>query len=781
VFKTVSEKDGTYKFPSLLAGTYILTVDAKGFTSVTKEIHLTSGVTEVADIVLTPTVSESVTVHDDEGLISSGQTVTSNTVSAARLQQLPLRQDNYQASLSLTPGVVRDRDGKDHISGTRAGESAYTVNGADVTDPVSGNLAFDLPLEAAARVHVEDNPYAAEFGRATGGGSDLETKAGGNIFAFHATRFFPLFHNVIGGRIDSFRPRVTFEGPIVRNRLSFMQSFEYRFSRTYATSLKSPDNDSTSEAFNSFTQLDQTINANNHLTFVGAVFKQKDRFVGLDTFDPKPTTPTVDQDGVLLSVSEQAVLKDRSLLSSLLAYKTFNANVHGQGRGPMILAPDENTGSYFADTERHAQRVQWLEQYSARTFSLGGYHSLKVGAEWDYTNDAGRFNFRPIEIRRANQTLAERIDFTGPTFIDRALSEFGAYAQDHWVISRSVTLESGLRVDRNSVSNRTDVSPRLSLLFLPFHDDRTIVRVGYGVFYNRSPFSLRYFEPESRNDEDGDFVSPINEPANSTNFPGRVVATYGPDGKTVIKGPLEFMNVISNPMLDARSERWSVQVDRRIGKSFTLRAGYLRRVTENEPIIVPQLTSSDQGFLVLTSQGVARYNEFEVLGIYDSPRFHNWTFSYVRSRAAGSLNTSDNFLGDFPTYVVRPNEYATLPFDVPERFLAYGEIKVPFKLTVMPVLEIHTGFPYSVLNERLDFVGPPNSQRFPSFLSLDASILRSFTIPFLDKKARAGVTILNSTNHFNPRDVQNKLDSLQFGHFYNSLRISVRARFELNF
>lgn len=66
--------------------------------------------------------------------------------------------------------------GTDHIKGTRAGENAYTVNGADVTDPVNGTLAFDIPPEAAASVHVEENPYSAEFGKATGGASNLETK-----------------------------------------------------------------------------------------------------------------------------------------------------------------------------------------------------------------------------------------------------------------------------------------------------------------------------------------------------------------------------------------------------------------------------------------------------------------------------------------------------------------------------------------------------------------------------------------------------------------------------
>jgi hypothetical protein len=99
----------------------------------------------------------------------------------------------------------------------------------------------------------------------------------------------------------------------------------------------------------------------------------------------------------------------------------------------------------------------------------------------------------------------------------------------------------------------------------------------------------------------------------------------------------------------------------------------------------------------------------------------------------------------------------------------------------MPAFEMRSGFPFSFLDERLNYVGTPNSARFPSYLSLDTTILKSFTVPFLDKKARAGVILFNLTNHFNPRDVQNNLNSLKVGDFYNSLGTSVRAKFELNF
>src|SRR4030095_8795288 len=283
-FRIVSDETGNFVFLDLASGTYTLTAEANGLPRVTRDIPLTTGASLVVEIPLTATLSESVTIRDLEGLLSTGESTTSNTIRSKNLEQLPLRTDNFQGALPLTPSVIRDARGQNHIKGTGAGENSYTVNGADVTDPVNGNLAFDIPLEAAASVQVEDNPYSAEFGKAIGGATNLATKSGGDKFKFGAARVFPAFHNLLGGQVDSFRPRLTFEGPVIPQRLNFLQSFEYRFSRVYVDSLPSSHDQSTSEAFNSFTQLDLKVNASNELKFVAALFPEKKRYLRLNTF-----------------------------------------------------------------------------------------------------------------------------------------------------------------------------------------------------------------------------------------------------------------------------------------------------------------------------------------------------------------------------------------------------------------------------------------------------------------------------------------------------------------
>ena len=45
-----------------------------------------------------------------------------------------------------------------------------------------------------------------------------------------------------------------------------------------------------------------------------------------------------------------------------------------------------------------------------------------------------------------------------------------------------------------------------------------------------------------------------------------------------------------------------------------------------------------------------------------------------------------------------------------------------------PVFEYRNGFPYSVVNEQQRYVGIPNSNRFPNFLSADARVWRDFKV-----------------------------------------------------
>jgi hypothetical protein len=176
--------------------------------------------------------------------------------------------------------------------------------------------------------------------------------------------------------------------------------------------------------------------------------------------------------------------------------------------------------------------------------------------------------------------------------------------------------------------------------------------------------------------------------------------------------------------------------------------------------------------LLLSNSGRSRYREFQLTTRYRFGKNTELVASYVRSEATGDLNDFNSYFGNFGSPVIRRNERSRLPYDVPNRFVFWGEFNVKYGVTVAPVLDIRDGFPFSVIDEDRDFVGPRNlAGRFPMFASLDLQVLKTVAFPGkLEKyRTRVGLKVFNLTNHFNPRDFQNNLASANFGAFYNGV------------
>lgn len=766
--KTETNAAGEFIFESLAAGEYTLTIEADGLKTVTRDITLTTGATLNLIVDLSATINETVTIRAEEGILSTSETVTSNVVRAETLNNEPFRADNFQNAIALTPGVIRDGSGNDYLKGSRVGQSGYTVNGSDVTDPVTGRLAFETALESANSVEIEENPYSAEYGRFIGGVTNLETKGGDNEFRFRAARFFPTLRNVFSTTIDSFRPRVAVSGPIRKDKLFYLLSFEYRFTRAFVPSLPKQDNNTTLEGFYPFAQIDWNINKSNTLKFNFAAYPQKIRNVMLDTFNPAPVTPNYKQRGFLFSVAEQSVFSDTSFLSTEISYKTFDVDVFAKGIAPFSLVPQVNRGSYFADTRRQSGRLQFQESYYSRPFEFGGQHQIKAGFEFNRTNVEGSFQYSPISIRRTDDTLAQRIDFVNYQPVDYSYNEISAFVQDRWIANKKLTFEYGLRVDRDGIAKEINLSPRFSFLLSPFKDSKTLIRGGIGIFYDKTIAAAGYFSD-----------------ANATRrLPERIVTNFAANGTTITSAPRRFFNLTSD-LSNPRSVRYSLQVDRGFTKNLIGRVGFLQRNTRNDLLVLPFEIGAASGANVLISAGRAKYTELQFIANYNRPEKIELTGSYVWSRSQGDLNTADRFIGDYPAFVVRPNEYNRQPFDAPHRFLLSGNAYAPYGLQIAPVFEIRSGFPFSAVNERLEFVGARNrAGRFPMYMSLDVQITKGFKVPKFvpfaaGKRFRAGAALFNLTNHFNPRDVQNNITSPDYGKFYNSIGLGVKAKFDL--
>ena len=106
-------------------------------------------------------------------------------------------------------------------------------------------------------VEVISNPYDPEYGRLTGAVAKTESRTG-NYEAFHASiqNILPRLRKRGGDfvGIESSTPRLTVTGPLLKDKLAFTQSLEYRYVRTGISSLPPLQRDTKLESFNSFTQ-----------------------------------------------------------------------------------------------------------------------------------------------------------------------------------------------------------------------------------------------------------------------------------------------------------------------------------------------------------------------------------------------------------------------------------------------------------------------------------------------------------------------------------------------
>jgi hypothetical protein len=129
------------------------------------------------------------------------------------------------------------------------------------------------------------------------------------------------------------------------------------------------------------------------------------------------------------------------------------------------------------------------------------------------------------------------------------------------------------------------------------------------------------------------------------------------------------------------------------------------------------------------------------------------------------LNDFGQYLGTLTAPVIRPNQTATLSTNIPNRVLLWGVAKLPQKFQIAPTIEYRTGLPYSNLTEFQQYLGVPNSNRFPDFVAVDTRVSRDFQ---LNPKyaVRLSVTGFNLLNHLNPEAVHNNAADPAYGYFF---------------
>lgn len=768
VANATTDEQGVAAFPaSLPPGAYTLRVEGKGFETLSRgDVVIREGaLAEVVVSLKVGAMSESVTVAataDEATSVEAGASTPAGNLKRQALQRLPLAAARVDEALPLIPGVVRSATGEISIEGASEQQSALLVNGLNAADPASGNFRLNLPIDSVESVQVFQHPYTAEYGQFTGGVTAVETRRGGEQWHFEVNDFLPDLRfkggHLVGIAEDT--PRLSFNGPVWKDRLFLSQSLSYNIAKLPVRGLAFPNDETKTEGYSTFSQLDLILNQGHTQTFTFGYFPERNQFVNLDFFRPQPVTPNYKQKDYVFGVRDRYELGG-GLLQSAFSFKRFDANVWGQGTEEQTLTPTVERGNYFATQARRSRRIELFEVYTfpSKHF-LRATHEVKIGFDFNSVSNHLDYAARPVNITRADGTRAERFVFHSVRLIDTSNREYVGFAQDRLLVRPNLSFDLGVRYEDQQIADEHNFAPRAGFAWSPFKGDRTVLRGGIGFFYDKVPLNIRSF----------------------ARYPSRTVTLYGADGATVIDSR-HFVNVLvdTTPVtpLDFRRRpgsangfipenfKWNVQLDQRVAPWLDLRANLTASRTDHIYVVNPELDFRGRSGIVLRSAGQATYRALELTARFKLPNKDQLFVSYVRSRARGDLNDFNSYFGDFGAPVIRNNQYSNLPFDVPNRLLAWGTFSLPRHITIAPIFEARTGFPYSVRDAEQNFVGVRNadSTRFPIFVSLDAEVAKEFRVT-RKYGVRLSLRGFNLTDHFNPRDVRANTADPRFGEFF---------------
>jgi hypothetical protein len=259
---TVSSDEGAFALTDVAAGSYTLTVTAKGFrVSRTSNVQVAINAVSRNDVRLqVGELAETVNVEASAAVLQTDTADVHVSLGSRQITELPLPgYRNYQALINLVPGAT-PANYQNAVSGSPGRSLNTNINGAGNT---SNNTRLDgalnmratlpaqslyvPPAESIQTVNITTNNFDAEQGLAGGAAISVITKSGTNelhgvVFEHHtnghltARNFFNLSSSTLPKDImNNYGGAVG--GPIRRNKLFFFASWEGMKERSNFTKL----------------------------------------------------------------------------------------------------------------------------------------------------------------------------------------------------------------------------------------------------------------------------------------------------------------------------------------------------------------------------------------------------------------------------------------------------------------------------------------------------------------------------------------------------------------
>ena len=432
--------------------------------------------------------------------------------------------------------------------GQTAQNSNVSVDGGYNNDDALGTSAgaqVRTALESIQEFQVITSMYDAEFGRAGGAVVNAVTKTGTNefrgvVFGYAASNrliskdFFVKQNNLVKPTVTKREWGAVVGGPIVKNKMHFFASLE-----------RQVDNPNRSRVFPTrpelnFSQVEERSDWNT-LIRVDHQLTQNHTWAARWLRETAPQFPVIGARQTTESfqdetdIDQTAVFTLTSVLSNsrvntLRMARTWehwwhaNACTRAQGgesvQDQSKCLPQLDYLSFLAQASTEQQGPwdsNWQVEDNLSWYipTKRGDHELKAGVRYNFTelerfsgiNQNGTFRFNTdLAFDALNpRTYPERLTIRVPDGYRQFVKNhtFEAFLQDKWRIGRA-TLSAGIRYDlevipleqrdnplftgsgKDYAVDKNNVAPRLGFTYALDEENRSVVRAGYGLFYNRT-------------------------------------------------------------------------------------------------------------------------------------------------------------------------------------------------------------------------------------------------------------------------------------------------------
>jgi hypothetical protein len=660
--------------------------------------------------------------------------------------------------LPFFPGVVQDQTGQIHIAGSETWATLDLLDNFDIRSPISGQLAMRFSADAVRSIDQETTRYPVQYGRNTGGVIAFFTGMGDNKFRFNATDFLPSFHDINGIRFDKVVPRVTFTGPLVRDRAWFFDGMEFEYDNIYIREL--PEGENTNELVRGSNLFRVQFNGTpRNIINTGLLFNDyHSPYDGIGAFTPRSSTTNTDIIAWLPYIRDQHSFHNGALLDVGLGITRFRDAYTPHTGPPYALTPELSQGSYFETLTSHSQRVEANALFYFPPLHWMGRHDLQAGMDLDRIGYDEAYSRAPVNYLREDRTLLRQSTFPAYEPFTRHNVESGLYVQDRWTPRTGLLFEPGLRVDFDEIISSPVVSPRLAVVYSPKSAvNSTKISAGVGIYYEHT--QLEYLARA---------LAGI-----------RYDTYYGADGITPATPPLETTFTYNDETLkEAHALNWSVGIEQRLPHAIYVKASYIQKEVTHEFAYVNQNSPALSGNYVLTNQ---REDDDSLASIEARHTFSGnytlfgaYTHSLAHTNAAIDYFPSISYLG--------PQQSGPLAWDTPNRVLSWGWL--PFYLPwfkknwdFVYTFDWHTGFPFTAVDANREVVGPANGQRFPNYTSFSPGLEWRFHFRGMYLGLRGIIENINNSGNY--AAVNNVVDSPQYGQFSEPLGRALTARIRL--